>query len=35
MPSGVDSRDFPFFLLVVAGFLMVVFSLTMIGILYA
>lgn len=35
MVSDTSSREFPFFLLVVAGFLMLVLSLTMIGILYA
>lgn len=34
MPSAIDSRDFPFFLFVVAGFLMLVLSVTMLGILY-
>lgn len=35
MISNTGSREFPFFLFVVAGFLMLVLSLTMIGILYA
>ena len=34
MSAALDSRDFPFFLFVVAGFLMLILSVTMLGILY-
>lgn len=34
MPAAVDSRDFPFFLFAVAGFLVLVLSITLLGILY-
>ena len=35
MQSDADSKDFPFFLLIVAGFLMLILSASMIGIFYA
>ncbi len=35
MQSNTDSKNFPFFLLIVAGFLMLILSVSMIGIFYA